>query len=167
MESLGLKAEIPDMNGMPPINTMSNTVTEEGFSADARQMNPNIEGSFAAMEKARNTYSTEEKIIGTWLDGKPIYQKTIDIGPLLNNAVKTYTHGIENCDLCLSVRGVAIQATDRRCLCIPFGGGPAAASTVYAVVPDFTKTEVSVSVGIDRRGFTNTFMTLQYTKTTD
>ena len=26
-----------------------------------------------------SNYSTEEKIIGTWIDGKPIYQKTFNI----------------------------------------------------------------------------------------
>lgn len=28
----------------------------------------------------RTTYSTTEKIVGTWIDGKPIYQKTWDLG---------------------------------------------------------------------------------------
>jgi small ligand-binding sensory domain FIST len=28
---------------------------------------------------ASNEYSTEEKVVGTWLDGKPIYQKTFQL----------------------------------------------------------------------------------------
>ncbi len=27
-----------------------------------------------------NDYSTDEQIIGTWIDGKPLYQKTLDLG---------------------------------------------------------------------------------------
>ena len=29
----------------------------------------------------KNNYSTEEKIVGTWIDGKPIYRKVINIAP--------------------------------------------------------------------------------------
>ena len=35
-----------------------------------------INGSF----KENNTYSTEEQVIGTWIDGKPIYRKVIALG---------------------------------------------------------------------------------------
>lgn len=34
-------------------------------------------------------YSTEEQVIGTWIDGKPIYQKTFVISPLTVNTTKT------------------------------------------------------------------------------
>lgn len=30
-----------------------------------------------------NLYSTDEKIIGRWIDGKPLYQKTIELSPAL------------------------------------------------------------------------------------
>ena len=52
------------------------------------QINGNIEGNRETITiskdeydilKNANTYSTDEKIIGTWIDGKPIYQKTISI----------------------------------------------------------------------------------------
>ena len=33
-------------------------------------------------------YSTTEKIVGTWIDGKPIYQKTVFFGGLPNNTTK-------------------------------------------------------------------------------
>lgn len=33
-------------------------------------------------------YSTEEQVIGTWIDGKTLYEKTIDVGYLLNRGSK-------------------------------------------------------------------------------
>lgn len=28
----------------------------------------------------QHTYSTEEQVVGTWIDGKPVYEKIIDVG---------------------------------------------------------------------------------------
>lgn len=42
-------------------------------------------------------YSTEEQVIGTWIDGKPLYQKTF-INVSLPNASSTINHGIANID---------------------------------------------------------------------
>ena len=44
-----------------------------------------------------NTYSTDEHIIGTWITGKPVYRKVIDIDYItLNEGVNTIEHGISN-----------------------------------------------------------------------
>lgn len=41
------------------------------------------------------TYSTNEQVIGTWIDGKPIYRKVFNVGTITEQ--KTYiTHGIAN-----------------------------------------------------------------------
>lgn len=48
-------------------------------------------------------YSTSEKIVGSWVDGKPLYQKTINFGAGPNNTTKNVAHGISNigrvCDI--------------------------------------------------------------------
>lgn len=41
-------------------------------------------------------YSLEERCIGTWIDGKPLYRKMIDFGNLSNNTGKKVNHGITN-----------------------------------------------------------------------
>ena len=43
-----------------------------------------------------NTYSTEEKVIGTWMD-KPLYGKTIIFNTSYNTQYE-FSHGIENYD---------------------------------------------------------------------
>ena len=57
---------------MNKINFVNNS--EPALSAETlNQMQNNIE---EAIEKKQN-YSTEEQVIGTWIDGKPLYRKTI------------------------------------------------------------------------------------------
>ena len=43
-----------------------------------------------------NEYSLDEQVVGKWIDGSPLYQKTIDLGVLPNNSTKDVPHGISN-----------------------------------------------------------------------
>ena len=43
-------------------------------------------------------YSTDEKVVGTWIDGKSLYEKTIDFGALPNTATKNVAHNIASID---------------------------------------------------------------------
>lgn len=58
-----------------------------------------------------NEYSTDEQVVGHWIDGSPLYQKTIDLGVLPNNSTKNIPHGISNikevCSLAGAVYGFA------------------------------------------------------------
>jgi len=57
-------------------------------------------------------YSTTEKIVGTWIDGKPIYQKTVDCGALPNNASKAIPINITNLDIIVDMTGMAVSHSD-------------------------------------------------------
>lgn len=46
--------------------------------------------------KGNQIYSTEEMKIGTWLDGKPVYRKCIEIGSMPNNTSRNVPHNITN-----------------------------------------------------------------------
>ena len=46
--------------------------------------------------QAMIVYSTTEQVCGTWIDGKTLYQKTIDFGALPNSTTKEVAHGISN-----------------------------------------------------------------------
>lgn len=37
-----------------------------------------------------NTYSTDEQVVGTWIDGKPLYRKVVTISNITFNAVTKY-----------------------------------------------------------------------------
>ena len=57
----------------------------------------------AMKEIAKEVYSTEEQVVGTWIDGKPIYRKVIDFGALPNSTLKQVPHGISDIDAIVSL----------------------------------------------------------------
>ena len=53
-------------------------------------------------------YSETEVATGsTWIDGKPIYRKVVDLGSLPNAAKKNVAHGIENISDVITLKGIA------------------------------------------------------------
>ena len=52
-------------------------------------------GSVWVNDDNLHEYSTEEKIVGKWIDGKPIYEKVISFS-LSGNGNLSYPHNIEN-----------------------------------------------------------------------
>ena len=64
-----------------------NVVTEERLSEFYHQILPylgNVPDLVMSKFKQSDIYSTSERIVGQWVDGKPLYQKTIRI---LNPAI--------------------------------------------------------------------------------
>lgn len=53
-------------------------------------------GAVTAAKASFTTYSTTEQVVGTWIDGKPLYRKTIDCGSLPNNDIKNVSTGLSN-----------------------------------------------------------------------
>lgn len=107
-------------------------------------------------------YSTTEQVIGEWIDGKPLYQKTIDCGALPNATEKIVAHNINNIALITNIFGVFYSSDLGRSYCIPWTG---AGSTTIATM-DVDAQNIRIMVSGDRRG-NGAYVTLQYTKTTD
>lgn len=107
-------------------------------------------------------YSTTEKIVGTWIDGKPIYQKTIDCGALPNNTLKIVAHGINNLNHVINYSGWCYDSTGL--------DGPVvfvSPSSIAAQVSLYSdKINLHIGSGNDLSDF-SCYVTLQYTKTTD
>lgn len=53
-------------------------------------------GAFREVEINEDNYSLGEQIIGTWIDGKPLYRKMVDFGSLPSNATLDIAHNIAN-----------------------------------------------------------------------
>ena len=109
-------------------------------------------------------YSTDEQVIGTWIDGKPIYQKTIAFGTLPNATEKQVAHNISDIDVVIGSAGCSWKSDRSSCTQLPYVNPSSATSSIglYA-----NSTVIGVVTGTDRRTFTITYVTLQYTKTTD
>ena len=101
--------------------------------------------------KDMNVYSTEEKIVGTWIDGKPIYRKVL-VTSFLINGEEIGWGGLEsnvtslNIDNCVSCFAIIEHNGMRHLQFIPDHGG---FISYYSGIPNGTK------------------VVMEYTKTTD
>lgn len=112
---------------------------------------------------AGDVYSTEERVVGTWIDGKPLYQKTYtgtcsQIETIIEN--KPEVDNIVDCNITL--RAYDGYQAGNRCW-EPRG------SRVVVIDWDFDPSKnLHLLLGDYYVGHTNTYyMTVQYTKTTD
>ena len=107
-------------------------------------------------------YSTTEQDTGLkWIDGKPIYQKTVNVGALPNTSASYVAHGILNIDTIVSNMGCAKNG-DGTNLPLP----NISTNLTYAIQVSVTSTDIVIQTGVDRSAFSG-YVTLQYTKTTD
>ncbi|MCR5606977.1 MAG: hypothetical protein K6F69_09205, partial [Treponema sp.] len=91
---------------------------------------------------------TDEKIIGTWLDGSYIYQKTIDFGSLPNNGSKSVAHGISNLKRVINFSAIMqnTSSLDGRPIPIYAEGG----NNIVSV--EYNNTNINIYSSVDRRG---------------
>ena len=115
-----------------------------------------------------NLYSTDEQIVGRWKDGRPLYQKTVNLGTLPVGSSSQYVtkeidHNVSNIDI-IMISGDGTYATSGMTYFpLPY---PNAVSVNYQIDIVATKTKIIVTVSDDRSDLTG-IATILYTKTTD
>lgn len=119
---------------------------------------------------AENIYSTEETRIGTWIDGKPLYQVTIQTtlpttsSPSSSTLLYTYNANVETV---VKISGIYTSAGVSNFNMIPYARGDQYINIIY--YPSNYHNEarnqfrVILTVGLG----STVFITMQYTKTTD
>ena len=108
-------------------------------------------------------YSTEEKIVGTWIDGKPLYQKTINFGVLPNATTKEVAHNISNLGHVVDIRGTSYTSTGTFMpLPLMYPSNETVNDTMIQVFSDKI-----IMKNLADRSVYSAYITLQYTKTTD
>lgn len=103
-------------------------------------------------------YSTDEQIVGKWIDGKPIYKKTIYRSSLASGEIDIL-HGISNLDLCIKLEAFEIAASHTT---LPL---PTLANTSngnYASPWTISSTKIKLFLSL---ALTDVYITLYYTKT--
>lgn len=148
----GFKAEDDDTNEKTVI---SPDVMQSGDMSDVITPLPSVQPRY-------HKYSTEEQIVGEWIDGRPIYQKTFYISALLNKSITQVSHGISNIGELVSITGTMNNGTDRRPL--PFVHDKTLESQISLVLNP-TTIEIA-NRGADYSSY-HAYVTIQYTKTTD
>lgn len=109
-----------------------------------------------------NNFSTDEKVIGTWIDGKPLYQKTVSCGALPNASSKEVSHNITNLNKIVSANGFCDNGSTF--MPLPYIHDQNVGNQV-GIICNTTKV-ILLSRGTNMGDY-NGYVTLQYTKTTD
>lgn len=109
-------------------------------------------------------YSTGEQVIGTWIDGKPIYRKVVYIGSLPANTASFFSHNISNIDRVVNSSMTWFDTADN-CWWSNRRWDSATIRISYNVNP----TQIWIEAkGVNWSTRTNqAYVTIEYTKTTD
>ena len=108
-------------------------------------------------------YSTTEQVVGEWIDGKPLYQKTVDTGALPNATTKNIPHNISNIDKVVNIFGFSLSGTST----MPLPYTASNSDSKLSVQVTSSLVNISITCGTNRSNQTVSYVTLQYTKTTD
>ena len=101
-------------------------------------------------------YSTSEQDTGCkWIDGKPIYKKTIDFGSLTDNTGKSVAHGITSINRVVKIEAIMYQGANS--WAIPY-------TSVISVSVEGSNVAIYTNTNLTRF---SAFVTVYYTKTTD
>lgn len=125
------------------------------------------------IKEVANTYSTNETVIGKWIDGKPLYRKVVDLGVLPNEGTFRIPHNIDNLDRIISMRGMAKSSNQNLLLPFPYGTGKNGVNSDGTVKVNTVPINIYEEQGnivvytlSDRSEMTG-YVILEYIKTTD
>lgn len=104
-----------------------------------------------------------EKIVGQWIDGKPVFEKVVDCGALPNNASKIIAHNISNVDKIINAVGYGASSSGVS-LFIGYVCTNSDHSGDIGLIAN--KTNIEICTYRDRSSYTESYVTLRYTKTT-
>ena len=140
-------------------------ITAQNFKDFYGQIRPYLNGNvptFANTFNKSDLYSTDEQLIGRWIDGKPIYQKVINCGATPSRAC-TFPHGISNLETVVLLRGIG--RVNERWDFLPY---PTPDSITYQVRLDILKSgNIRFSYGSGADLYQEVYVIIQYTKSTD
>lgn len=120
-----------------------------------------------------HNYSTEEQIVGTWIDGKPIYEisyynETPNVSSTYNDFVSTGVI-LNNIDNIININGTVIRDIGDGKLCYPI----AYESNDYKLIVrpyaigNSDDYDIKYCAYFSSNSIKNLIITVQYTKTTD
>ena len=149
---------------MSNISNTSPIVTEDKLKDFYEDIKPYLGcPAYVTQEGDAEYYSTDEKVIGRWINGKPLYQKVIEFGagPTARTE-KRVNHGIDNLDKVINIFGMDSDSTYQSPLPNCYVNG----NTSYLSGLDVTSTSIGIGSDWNISGRT-CFIVIQYTKTTD
>lgn len=115
-----------------------------------------------------HNYSTTEQLIGTWIDGKPIYEITYNTGSINAGSTKSVDISSLNIDYVSEIKGCGYSSQYNQSLPLPF----VHSQSIYSISVNTTASNsvlnanLQISTG-SSVSLSKSSVTIQYTKTTD
>ena len=133
-------------------------VTAIASSVKTNAQNCMMSDGVTSVEDVLN-YSTSEHVVGKWIDGSTLYEKTIDCGALPNGTSKIVSHNIDNINEVLNIENIVIR--DDGLVFRTFESFSSSGGFVYYV----TKTDITLIAASGANVYTKFYVTIRYTKT--
>lgn len=142
------------------LTDIADAIREQTGDSEPIQLS-SFANAISGISGGSHTYSTDEQVVGTWIDGSPVYEKVVDLGALPNNTTKNVAHGISNLGLIISAVFVA-KDTSGQYVFMPH----VVANRDYIgyqVSVYATSTNIVIEVGSNRSAYSG-YAILRYTK---
>lgn len=135
-----------------------------GVAANSIDTNAIQDGAVTSDKIESATYSTSEQVVGTWVDGKPLYRKVYIKN--LSSGTETWIDDLNEKN---PIRLEGYMFNDSTQTCQPLGqwANPTDSSYSSRVFCDTTTFKAQVNTGWSRTAYTKIRAILWYTKTTD
>lgn len=114
-------------------------------------------------------YSETEHVVGTWIDGKTVYEKTISCGALPNATTKSVDMGIsDTLDTVWISEGFAMVSSTGSSVPLPnvSTNTSTGVSGQTQIILRKNNKKIEIGTGVDRRDFNSSYITIRYTKAT-
>lgn len=134
-----------------------------GYSASdaGKALTVNADGTNVEWKKVQHVYSTQEQVVGKWIDDSTVYEKTIML-PTVTIGDNAISHGIINAGRLIQSFGSAYAGNMLHWLNIP----NASSNSNYILnVYNFNNTSFNFEVGSSFPTLTDVQITIRYTKT--
>ena len=151
------------------LNLSNGTMSIKQFeSGDMAEVIPELpEGntlvSIANAFNKSDIYSTSEKMIGQWVNGKPVYMKSVAFGSLPNSTTKNVAHGISSLGEVVKIQALGKTASGNY-YTISWADRNSISNNINIQV---TSSNISITTSANLTSETITYVTLLYTKSTD
>ncbi len=128
-----------------------------------------VEGTIAEAVANKYNYSTTEHVVGKWIDGSTLYEKTFDCGTLPSSAGAKYVStGFDSHIKVVDVKAIIISSGWAVQLPSINPGGATSddIAVLYRKYDSMTghSYQICITVGTNRSDYTESYVTLQYVK---
>lgn len=159
LSTVATSGSYDDLSDKPAVPTITMSISDPGEGAPLAENN--YIGVYGG-DPIIMDYSISEINTGAkWIDGSPIYKKTIDCGTLPNDATKDIPYNISDFSRLLKLEGYTYNSTDNQFYYIPHASALTINNSISAWIEG---SNIRLRTGVDRTNCTETYITLYYTK---